>query len=337
MEIVNHIVDLEMAVLDSGIIASLIPVLQTSVAINAEKRFKHSPVNHSTFGKVRQTPKSVLNKDVAGTSCLELLLTVAYTVSDSPELLSHLWRLMDPEFVLMMLNAWQPISDITLMLRLLATSAFPDTFGSICVGEQQGQIEHWIINRICYLLWETPRVDEGLPPNTSVQLRQLRLEVMDLLLHIGIASSPHPHDGSSHHGSNLIASDTSAIARIVRSLHDEVSAMYDLTPSHGLHAQLVNKGVALLYHILSLHSASINLQEKLSVINGGVHKHRVVLTRLAFSEGWYIDREITDETVAMATSMLEEAVTPDEADELIEAFPGFKGRGGGVGGGVGTE
>ena len=75
-----------------------------------------------------------------------------------------------------------------------------------------------------------------------------------------------------------------------------------------------------------MHSATIDLQEKLSLINGGVHKHRVVLTRLAFSQGFFIDRLITDDTVAMATSLLEDSVTPDEADELIEAFPGFKGR-----------
>jgi len=103
--------------------------------------------------------------------------------------------------------------------------------------------------------------------------------------------------------------------------------MYDLMPSHSLHAEIVNKGVQVLFHVLEMHGSEVNLQEKLSVINGGVHKHRVVLTRLAFSEGFYIDRLITDDTVAMATSMLEESVTPDEADELIEAFPGFKGRG----------
>lgn len=330
VEIVNHVIDLEMSVLDTSVITTLSPVLQTAIAINAEKRFKHSPVNHATFGQFRNTPQSVLNQEVDGTACLELLLTVAYTISDDAELLALLWRLMDPEFVLMMLNVWQPISDITLTLRLLATSIFPNTFG--CISDnQQEQIEHWLMNRICYLLWETPKVDEGLPPNTTRELCQLRLEAMDLLIKIAITSSAHPHDDPTHHGSQLIANDTSAIGRIVRSLHDEVCSMYELTPSHALHAELVNKGVSLLYHVLQHHGAQINLQQKLSVVNGGVHKHRVVLTRIAFSGGFYIDRLITDETVTMATSMLEESVTPDEADELIEAFPGFKGRGADVG------
>lgn len=328
MEVVSHIIDTDMSAVDSGIVGSLTPLLQSTVAINAEKRVKHSPVNHSTFGTFRSTPQSVLNHKVNGTSSLEIMLSVAYIICDDHDLLTHFWRLIDPEFVLMMLNAWQPVLDITLVLRLLATSIFATTFGSICVDDQQAKFfEQHILNRICCLLWETPKVDEGLPANTTTQICQLRTEVMDLLLRVAFASAPLPREDTNHHGSQLIASHPSAIARIVRSLYDEVTAMYDLTPSHALHAEIVNKGVHLLFHVLELHGAQINLQEKLSVINGGVHKHRVVLTRLAFSEGFYIDRLITDDVVAMATSMLEECVTPDEADELIEAFPGFKGRG----------
>ena len=328
LEVVSYIIDLEMSIFDPSIITAITPLLQSSIAINGEKRFKHSPVNHATYGKIRQTPQSVLNREVNGTQCLELMLTIAYTISDDPELLALMWRLMDPEFVLMMLNAWQPISDITLMLHLLATSIFPSTFGSICVDDQQEKVEHWMINRICYLLWETPKVDEGLPPYTANQLCQLRLEVMDLLIRIAVTSSPHPHDDAAHHGSLLLANDAHAIARLVRSLYDEVSAMYTLHPTtHQLHAELINRGVSLLYHLLTVHSSTIDLQEKLSVINGGVHKHRVVLTRLAFSEGFVVDRYVSDESVSMATQLLEESVTPDEADELVECFPGFRGRG----------
>ena len=327
IEVVTHILDLDLSIIDTGMINLLSSLLQSSITINAEKRFKHSPVNHATYGKIRETPQSALNPDVDGTSCLELMLTIAYTISDDTELHGLFWRLVDPEFVLMMLNAWQPITDISLMLRLLAVSIFPTTFGSICVDGQQLKVEHWIINRVCALLWETPRVDEGLPPYTRLQLCHLRLEVMDLLTSIGLASSPTLPDDPNQHGSFLLASDAHCVARLVRSLYDEVNAMYTLHPlTAPLHGSLINKGVFLLYHLLHLHSSTITLQEKLSVINGGVHKHRVVLTRLAFSEGLVIDKWVNDETVAMATQMLEDSVTPDEADELIECFPGFKGR-----------
>ncbi|EXJ77061.1 hypothetical protein A1O3_10219 [Capronia epimyces CBS 606.96] len=329
-QIIKHVIELDLSVLDADTVAPLALVLQNSAYINARTRFKHSPVNPSTFGEVRQTPQSLLNHDVNGTACMELLLTIAYAISDEPDLLSLLWREMPPDFILMMLTVWQPVADITIMLQLLATSTFPSTFGSICVDDSQEYMEHHLLTRISSLLWEIPKVDDGLPPNTSEDICQLRVEVMNLLINIAIGSSPHPHDDQAHHGSQLIASHPSAIGRIVRSLYDEVSAMYELTPCHALHAEIVNKGVHLLYHVLQLQGAKINLQEKLSVVNGGVHKHRVVLTRLAFSEGFYIDKLIHDETVAMATSMLEESVTPDEADELIEAFPGFKGRSGGM-------
>jgi hypothetical protein len=328
IEVAAHVVEIEISVIDAPAISSIVPALQSSIAVNAEKRFKHSPVSHATYGKIQQTPQSVLNKQVNGTACMELLLTIAYTVSDDDELLRLLWRLLSPEIVLMMLNAWQPISDITLMLRLLSTSTFPTTFGSICIDNQQTKVEHWTVSRVCALLWETPGVDEGLPPYDRRQLCQLRIEVMNLLVSIAITSSAPPHDDPNHHGSLLLAKDSHAIARLVRSLYDEVSAMYALrSGTEKLHAELVNKGVYLLHHLLQLHGNVINLQQKLLVLNGAVYKHRVVLTRLAFSEGFFIDRWITDETVAMATQMLEETATPDEADELIECFPGFKGRG----------
>jgi len=327
IEVVHYILGIDPLVVDKGTITALLPVLQAAGTINGHKRFEYSPVNHSTFGQFRQTPQSALNHEVDGTACLELLLRIAYIVSDEPELVDHFWRLMDTDFVLMMLNAWQPISDLTLMLRLLATSIFPRTFGNICATEdQQQRMETYIVDRVCYLLWETPKVDEGLRPHTPTELCRFRLEALQLLTKVAISSSAHPHDDPGHHGNQLIAHHPSAIARIVRSLYDEVDAMYMLTPSHHLHAELVNRGVRLLYHVLQLQGDHLDLQKKLSAVNGGIHKHRVVLTRLAFSEGFYIDRLITDETVAMATSMLEESVTPDEADQLIEAFPNFKGR-----------
>ena len=52
----------------------------------------------------------------------------------------------------------------------------------------------------------------------------------------------------------------------------------------------------------------------------------MVLARLAFSEGVFLDAGIHDETVGMARDMLEESVTPEEAEGLLEAFPEFARR-----------
>jgi len=327
IEVVDYMLDIHTAAIEKSTITNLLAVLQDSATINGSARFKHSPVYRGNFGQFRQTPVSALNPLVDSTACLGLLYKVACLAIDSKPLIDHFWRSMSTDFVLMMLNSWQPISDITLMLHLLATSIFEGTFGNICPDPStQNIMETHIINRVSYLLWETPKVDEGFPNPSRSDLCRFRLESLGLLSTLAIDSSMPPHDDPHHHGSVLLASHPSAIARIVRSLYDATASLYLLTSTASLYAQIINRGVRLLYHLMTQHGEEINLQEKLSTVNGGVHKHRVVLTRLAFSEGWLIDAEVTDETCAMATALLEDSVTPDEAEMMIQAFPGFSGR-----------
>lgn len=324
MEVVCFIIALESAVVDEGTIKALLPVLQNCGKINAEARFNYSPVRQRA-GKLKQIPQSELKEDCDGTRCLEILYDLASRCQTSDKRIELFWRSMDTDFVLMMLNSSQPISDMTLMLNLLSTSVLTNTFGNICsTTDEQKMMETYIIRRVCYLLWETPRVDEGLSPPTKTNICHLRLEVMNLLDVLVFTSTLHPHT-KIHHGSQALADHPDALARLVRSIYDEVDLMYLHRLSHRLHVQLVNRGINLLYHLLQLHP-SINLPQKLSAVNGGVHKHRVVLTRLAFSEGVYLDAGISDETVSMSRDMLEESVTPEEAEGLLEAFPEFARR-----------
>jgi hypothetical protein len=327
IEVVDYITDLRTSVIDKGVITSLLPVLQDSASINGSARFKHSPVYRANYGQFKQTPASALTPLVDTTVCLGLLYKIAGLCLDSEQLIDHFWRLMSTEFVLMMLNIWQPISDITLMLHLLATSIFHTTFGNICSDTStQSTMENHIIARVSSLLWETPKVDEGLPSPSRSDLCRFRLEALALLSSLACEPALLTQDGQHHHGSVLLASHPSAIARLVRILYDSVAGLYLMTPSSPLYAQIINHGVRLLYHLMTTHGDDIDLQQKLAAVNGGVHKHRVVLTRLAFSEGWFIDSDVTDETCAMATAMLEDSVTPDEAEMMIQAFPGFNGR-----------
>jgi hypothetical protein len=329
MEAVDYIVNLDMSVLDKPSLTAIVPVLQDSVGINAEIRFKHSPVYHKNQNVGRPTPQASLIHAINSTSCLQLLYKIACIIASDFALIDHFWRSVSTDFILMLLNSWQPIPDISLIFSLLATSIFPDTFGNICADQvTQGKMEGYIIDRISYLLWETPKVDEGLSPPTKAYITEFRLKAMELLSRLAIFSSLPPHDDPTHHGSLLLASHPSAIARIVRSLYDSVAVLYTCPTQEltSLHSNLINMGVWLLYHLTTIHASDIDLGKKLVAVNGGINKHRVVLTRLAFSEGLYVDREVTDETVTMATAMLEESVTPDEAETLIEAFPGFTGR-----------
>jgi Protein of unknown function (DUF3636) len=320
-DVVNFIVDLEISVINVTTIQSLLPVLQDSGEINGTPRFKNNAP-----GKSKETPQSELNNEVDGTACLETLYNIACICLDDDRI-DLFWRSMNMDFVLLMLNISQPTTDITLMLKLLSTSILPQTFGMISASaEEQAQMEIWILDRICALFWDRPRVDEGVSSPTKSEICMLRLEAMNLLNNLTLASAPHPHNRQTHHGSHLVIRHRSAIARLIRCIYNETNAMYHNEPSRALHAELVNQGIRLVYYLLQNHSETIDMQEKLLAINGCVHKHRVVLTRLAFGEGLLLDAGITQQTVDMATDMLEEAVTPEEAESLVEAFPGYKGR-----------
>lgn len=326
-EVIDFMLDVQTSVVGKDSISTLLPVLQESAAINGSIRFQHSPLYRSNFGQIRQTPVSALNPMVDSTACLALLYKVACLSVDSRELIDHFWRTMGTDFVLMMLHACQPVSDITLMLHLLATSIFDSTFGNICADPStQNIMEAHIVQRVSFLLWETPKVDEGLPNLSRTALCHFRLQALELLRVLAIDSSIPPHNSPHHHGSVLLASHPSAIARIVRAIYDATASLYTMASTAPLQAQIINNGIRLLYHLMTQHGDEIDLQQKLSAVNGGVHKHRVVLTRLAFSEGWFIDADVTDETCALATALLEDSVTPDEAELMIQAFPGFNGR-----------
>lgn len=330
-EIVRYIIAIESSVINSEIVQKIIPVLESSTDINGAVRFENSPVSHQNFGLFKETPRSELNSEVDGTATLEILYTIACSCVRKPKLMEDFWRTMDSNFILMMLNVAQPITDLSLTINLLSTSITATTFGTIMSDDtNQQKIEHYLVDRVVYLLWETPRVDEGVPNPTKDEIYQLRMEALSLLSELAL-TSPLPHGNPVRHGSLLLATHPSIIGRLVRFIYDTVDALYSpIEPSSSLHAllsSLINRSTFLLYRLLQLHGRDFNLHEKLTAVNGGVQKHRVVLTRLAFSEGLYLESGISDQTVAMAHEMLEEAVTPEEAEALVEAFPAFKGKG----------
>ena len=76
----------------------------------------------------------------------------------------------------------------------------------------------------------------------------------------------------------------------------------------------------LLYHITTTYPHLINIQERLATIPGGAHKYLIVLTRLNFSDDTYYEQGIEDDVVECAQHMLENWVTPEEGEALVEAF-----------------
>ena len=356
----QYVVALDHSVINAAIISKIVPVLQTTAEVNGYARFKNSPVSYQNSGQSKQSPKLELNALVDGTQTLDMLYTIACFSMHDPELQRKFWQVVDSNFVLLMLHVAQPISDLVLILNLLSTSIQPTTFGTITPTEsEQQKAEHHLLNRVAYLLWETLQVDEGMPQPSQHETYELRREALSLLCQVAFpfssTSFPIDHDNiyRPHHGAALLTSHASLLGRLVRFLYDTVDALYTTTPAilpssptHSLISDLINRSTSLLYHLLRYNNTNaakkeslstgidkklltsssafpppINLHDKLSAVSGGIQVHRVVLTRLAFIEGIYLESGISDETVAMAHEMLEEFVTPEEAEALMEVFP----------------
>lgn len=324
IDIIKFILALDSARIAPHVLKDLVPVLQDTVRINGHPRFKRSPQQHTNIGPFKPTPKSELHLEIDTTACLEILYTLACSCLSTPDLTREFWETVEYEFTLMLLNTSQPISDLIINLNLLSTSVLPTSIGPINpAAADQRTIEDAIIDRVGWLLWELPRVDEGEDPCTEWDICELRTEALSFLSKLAL-SSPHPHNGPPSYASLHIANHSSAIAHLVRFMYDELDTLYSHTPAHELHAMLVNETTHLVYSILQTHGKDINMHEKLLAIKGGVQKHLIVMTRLTFSEGPLLEAGITDETVNMAHEMLENTVTPEEGDPLLELFPAHK-------------
>lgn len=300
------------------LIQPLVTVLQDSVEVNAVPRFRYSPAAREKARILRQTPQSDLQPKVDSTEVLRMLYHIASQILHINSALNDFWRQIRHTFMLVMLHGSQPLKDIVLVMRLLSTSIRPDSFGPIMSSEgEQGDVQRWIIDRLSHMLSEPAQPDEGMDPYTPQDICAMRLEVLLLLESLAF----NPAAPTREHGSAIIAAHPNALARLFRSMHDELDALYSSPPEHAIRVDLVNGLMRLIFGVMRRHGPSINMQEKLARVPGSKQKHLVVLTRLAFCDGSVLEAGIDDETVDMAHELLEEWTNPQEADSLAEVFP----------------
>ncbi|KAI9825519.1 MAG: hypothetical protein M1819_000511 [Sarea resinae] len=237
------------------------------------------------------------------------------------------WQLMRHDFILMMLHTHQLISDVQLNLRILSTSSLSMTLGPILGGPEaddsiQALNERYIISRFTGLLIEPPFAAIGEEPYDEIQIKRLRIDVLGVIGSIC----------KTEHGSQAVALHSHVIGRLVKTMHDELDVLYDHRAGYELSANLTTLSTLLLYHLLipAPHNAAyhhlIDLQARLALVPGGQHKYLVALTRLAFSEGMVLDKDIDIRVVDAAHRLLEERVTPEEGDALDDVFGGSVGR-----------
>ena len=318
MGIVQFTLTLDVSLAASDLVEQLVPVLQESGDVNGVPRFKHW---RRHLGQRRQTPLSELQPEVDGTEALSLLYDMAVGCLHVDDAIDNFWRHIRYDFILMMLNCSQPIPDIMMTLNLLSTGIRPNSLGSILDTEQDRTIsENYIIDRVANLLSEIPQLDEGQEPYDPCEVCNMRLEALSFLATVAF----NPMAPASHHGSALIASHPTVLARLIRAMHDELDMLYSFFPEQELHSAMVNGLMRLIYGVIQRHRENVDLQAQLGRVPGGKQKFIVVLTRLAFSDGPVLEAGIEDETVEMAHEILDDSVNPQEAEALLEAFPSAK-------------
>ena len=260
--------------------------------------------------RIKQNTPSKEAENIDPKECLEILHLVAYNLYRTDDI-TRFWRRMRFDFTGMLLNILQPIEEMHITMSLLRTSILETSFAMrVPPGDgDQGKSETWILYLLSRWLIDIRRSPDGSQPYDIIAICEIRLEILSLMS----SMCGTPHSGTA------LATDPVIIPRLVLLINEELNALYDYKYGHEYRAEIINAALRLLYHLVTEYREVVNVQEKLRDVSGGQHKYLIVLARLAFSEGFQEDG-IEDDVVECATEMLEELVTPEEGESLVEAF-----------------
>ena len=246
---------------------------------------------------------------ITSTECLEVIYLMAIQLSMSRDESTRFWRTMRFDFIMMLLSYIHPIEEIHTTIRILHTSILKSSFAMIIPpGDgKQDATEARVIDNLSRLLVESPRITQGEPSLSGIELAELRLSILGLIEEMS----------TNDYAALTICRHRLLLGRLVRLMNDSLAQAYDYTTVHPYLIGLVNTATRLLYYFIDNFPEEINMQQKLSVIPGGEKKLLIVLTRLAFSEGVFLEEGIEVDVVELAHRMLEERVSPEEAEGLV--------------------
>jgi hypothetical protein len=204
------------------IVSSLVPIAQTSVYLVAVPTFNSADGDVSKDAGLEQLS---LDLDSFGTLCIMYLTALgcasalpdedaAGEAEETPQ--AKFWRLMQLEFVLMLLSPKQPSGDFLSILSLLRTSVLPQTIGPVTDDPEKDPsfVARVLIDRVSYQLTDPPKW----APAESYRRAEVRLAVLTTLF--SIAGSPF--------GKLKLAGSEVAIPRLVTMLSGCVDALYDM-------------------------------------------------------------------------------------------------------------
>lgn len=252
--------------------------------------------------------------------CLELLYLIATSSVSSmdSEALTRLWQGISSGFCLMLLNKEYPQSQITLMLRILSTSALSTSLGPVVPeDESQANVEDALIARLTNLFTEIPKqiLDPSAKsppvPTSEAEVWEMRLLVLMVLTQFSI----------SEHGCTRLAQNPLCIGRLIKYLDYSINTLYrqPLSPTQDQKVESINATMKLIYHIATS-NPGLDIKSKLVNTLGGQHAYLVALSRLTFSEGVMLEAGIEDAVVDMAHSILDEGLSLEEGDAFGMVF-----------------
>ncbi|KAI4908774.1 hypothetical protein J4E90_008510 [Alternaria incomplexa] len=256
--------------------------------------------------------------------CLELLYLIASSCVSSIDstAIARLWQAIPSSFAIMLLVKEQPHAQITLMLRILGTSALSTSIGPITFADSaqdnQASNEDALVHRLTNLFTELPKpVPDPLASSdedsaiSEADLWDLRLLVISVLTQFSIPE----------YGSSRLAQNGLCIGRLIKYLDHCVTSLYrhPIAPTQDRKVDSINATMKLIYHVATT-NADFDIKSKLVNTLGGHHAYLVALTRLAFSEGLVLEAGIEDEVVNMAHDILDEGLSMEEGDAFGKVF-----------------
>lgn len=253
---------------------------------------------------------------------MEFLYSLCSAAHLTADRIDTFWSTIDFGFTLQMLGKAQPISQITTVLQMLATSSRELTFGVIPPDPtKQREVEKAIVERLTNLLFENPEAPKDEHSYSIEEKLELRVEVLDVFHKMCYTG----------HGGLLLVQQKSAIGRFIRFLDAQMSRLYQARPTvgllprpddcleaHDLIAKSINMVVRILHHLLRTYE--VEVVPKLHVVHGGYHKFLVSLTRVAFSEQLVLEAGIEDEVAEAAHNILDNVLGPEDGDAVMKAI-----------------
>lgn len=195
--------ELKAIALAPSLIDDLVPLAQQVIEPIIVERFTSTPATEPH------------DKRTGSTAGLSLLYIMALGCMCEDEHITRFWKYVHFDTTLMIFTRNQLMADIEIMLKLLSTSVFRDSFGAPSPDEKT--VFNNILNKITLYFMEVPNKPNSDEKHESKVVSSLRLQVLQLMM--SMIRSPY--------ASKFMASHRDVVGRLVHLISEELDLLYD--------------------------------------------------------------------------------------------------------------